>query len=147
MSLDLEGRERFRFFRLGPREKEELIEKLRDELSRRGEVVLAVVFGSFLKDYPFRDADVAVYVVGVGDFLDYKLGLEEELEKVANYPVDVAVLNDAPPWFVKKVLKEGRPIVVKQPLLLEKLYLKAIDEEQAFSGNRLGGLVEHLRSL
>jgi len=69
--------------------------------------------------------------------LDYKLRLKEELEKVVGYPIDVAVLNDAPPWFVKKVLNKGRPIVMKQPLLLEKLYLKAIDEEQVFSREQL----------
>jgi len=137
MSLELEERERFRFFRLSPREKEELIEKLRDELSKRGEVVLAVVFGSFLKDYPFRDVDVAIYAVPLEDSLDYKLRLEEELEEVIGYPIDVAMLNDAPSWFVKKVLEEGRPIVMKQPLLLEKLYLKAIDEEQVFSSEQL----------
>jgi len=133
MSLELEERERFRFFRLSPQEKEKLVEKLRGELSKHGEVVLAIVFGSFLKDYPFRDIDVAVYAVPLEDSLDYKLRLEEELEKVVGYPIDVVVLNDAPPWFVKKVLEEGRPIVVKQLLLLEKLYLKAIDEEQTFN--------------
>jgi len=133
MSLELEERECFRFFRLSSQEKEVLIEKLREVLDRHGEVMLAVVFGSFLKDYPFRDIDIAVYIVGVEDSLDYKLRLEEELEEVIDYPIDVVVLNEAPPWFVKKVLNEGRPIVVKQPLLLEKLYLKAIDEEQTFS--------------
>jgi len=139
MSLELEERERFRFFRLGPQEKEVLIKKLRDELSKRREVVLAVVFGSFLKDYPFRDIDVAVYAVPLEDSLDYKLRLEDELEKVIGYPIDIAVLNEAPPWFVKKVLEEGRPIVVKQPLLLEKLYLKAVDEEQVFSKRMVQG--------
>jgi len=133
MSLELEERERFRFFRLSPREKEVLIEKLRGELGKRREVVLVVVFGSFLKDYPFRDIDVAIYAAPLEDSLDYKLRLEEELEEVISYPIDVVVLNDAPPWFMKKVLEEGRPIVVKQPLLLEKLYLKAIDEEQVFT--------------
>jgi len=135
MSLEeLEEKERFKFFRLSPREKEKLIEKLKDELGKREEIKLAVVFGSFLKDYPFRDIDVAIYAAPLEDSLDYKLKLEDELEKAVGYPVDVAVLNDAPPWFVKKVLREGRPIVVKQPLLLEKLYLKAVDEEQALGG-------------
>jgi len=113
MSLELEERDRFRFFRLSPREKEELVEKLRGELGKHGEVMLAVVFGSFLKDYPFRDIDIAVYIVGVEDSLNYKLRLEEELEEVIGYPIDVVVLNEAPPWFVKKVLNEGRPIVMK----------------------------------
>jgi len=138
-SLELEERERFRFYSLSPQEKEGLLEKLREELSRHEEIKLAVVFGSFLKDYPFRDIDVAVYVVGGADPLDYKLGLEEELERKIGYPIDIAVLNEAPPWFVRKVLREGRALFTRHPLLLERLYLKAIDEEQHFKNlNRLG---------
>jgi len=130
MPLELEERERFRFYSLNPQEREELLERLREELCNRDEVKLAVVFGSFLKDYPFRDIDVAVYVTGNIDPLDYKLRLEEELERKIGYPIDVTILNEAPPWFARKVLKEGRTLFTKQPLLLERLYLKAIDEEQ-----------------
>lgn len=98
-------------------------------LSRHTEIVLAIVFGSFLKDYPFRDIDIAIYVVGNSDALDLKFELEEELEESVGYPIDVTVLNDAPPWFVKKVLREGLVLFTKQPLLPEKLLLKALDEE------------------
>lgn len=52
MSLDLEEKEKFRFYRLRPEEKERLLKKLKEELSRHEEVKLAVVYGSFLKDYP-----------------------------------------------------------------------------------------------
>jgi len=130
MSLELEERERFRFYSLNPQEREEILERLREELCNRDEVKLAVVFGSFLKGYPFRDIDVAVYVTGNIDPLDYKLRLEEELERKIGYPIDVTILNEAPPWFARKVLKEGRTLFTKQPLLLERLYLKAIDEER-----------------
>jgi len=130
MPLELEERERFRFFRLKPQEREGLLEKLRKELSEREEVQLAIVYGSFLKGYPFRDIDVAVYVAAEGDLLDYKLRLEEELEEKLGYPIDVAVLNEAPPWFAEKVLREGQLLLTRQPLLLEKLLLKAVDEER-----------------
>jgi len=130
LSLELEERERFRFYRLSPEEKILILNKLRDVLSKRSEIVLAIVFGSFLKDYPFRDIDIAIYTTGNPDPLDLKLELEEELEKVLNYPVDIAILNEAPPWFVKKVLKEGTLLFTKQPTLPEKLFLKALDEEK-----------------
>jgi len=130
MPLELEERERFRFFKLKPQEREGLLEKLRKELSEREEVQLAIVYGSFLKGYPFRDIDVAVYVAAEGDLLDYKLRLEEELEEKLGYPIDVAVLNEAPPWFAEKVLRKGQPLLTRQPLLLEKLLLKAVDEER-----------------
>jgi len=134
MPLDLEERERFRFFDLKPEEREELLGRLRRELGKREEVKLAIVHGSFLTGRPFRDVDVAVYVVVEGDLLDYKLRLEEELERELGYPIDVAVLNEAPPWFVRRVLREGRPLLARQPLLLEKLLLKAVDEEQHLIG-------------
>lgn len=70
--------------------------------------------------------DIAVYAVTNKDLLDYKLDLEEELERRMGYPIDVAILNEAPSWFVK----EGKILLTRQSLLLEKLYLKAIDEER-----------------
>ncbi len=129
MPLELEERERFRFYKLSPEEKLKILEKIREELEKHEEIKLAIVYGSFLKSYPFRDIDIAVYVVTDKDLLDYKFELEEKLENKISYPVDIAILNEAPPWFVRKVLKEGKILVQKQPLLTEKLYLKALDEE------------------
>ncbi len=129
MPLELEERERFRFYELSREEKDRVLKKLRELLSKHTEIVLAIAFGSFLKDYPFRDIDIAIYVVGNSDALDLKFELEEELEESVGYSIDVTVLNDAPPWFVKKVLREGLVLFTKQPLLPEKLLLKALDEE------------------
>lgn len=42
--------------------------------------LLAIVYGPFLRDYPFRDVDVVVYVKGEVDPLDYKFALDGELE-------------------------------------------------------------------
>ena len=128
--LDLEERERFRFFKLSLEEKIKLLDRLREELEKHSEIKLAVVFGSFLKDYPFRDIDIAIYVVTDRDLLDYKLDFEIELEDKIRYPIDIAILNEAPPWFIKKVLREGKILLERQPLLAERLYLKAVDEEQ-----------------
>ncbi len=129
MPLELEERERFRFYKLSLEEKLKILEKIREELEKHEEIKLAIVYGSFLKSYPFRDIDIAVYVVTDRDLLDYKFELEEKLENKISYPVDIAILNEAPPWFVRKVLKEGKILIQKQPLLAEKLYLKALDEE------------------
>ncbi len=129
MPLELEERERFRFYKLGLEEKLKILEKIREELERREEIKLAIVYGSFLKSYSFRDIDIAVYVVTDRDLLDYKFELEDELEDKISYPVGIAILNEAPSWFVRKVLREGKVLVQKQPLLAEKLYLKALDEE------------------
>ncbi len=128
--MELERKERFRFYRLCWEEKEGVLGRLRELLLGRGEIVLAVVFGSFLKDYLFRDVDIAVYVSKSVDPLDYKLSLERELSKHISYPVDVTVLNMAPPWLIKKIIEEGRTVLVKQLYITEKIYLKAIDAAQ-----------------
>ncbi len=75
MPLELEERERFRFYELSREEKNRVLKKLRELLSKHTEIVLAIVFGSFLKDYPFRDIDIAIYVVGNSDALDLKFEL------------------------------------------------------------------------
>lgn len=118
----------FSFYKLSPEEKIKVLEKLRKLMEQHEEVLLVVVYGSFLKNYPFRDIDVAVYVVGEVDPLDYKLKLDSELSDEISYPVDSKVLNEAPPWFVRKVLREGEVLLEKAPLIVEKLYLKALDE-------------------
>jgi predicted nucleotidyltransferase len=128
MSLELEEAERFRFHRLSREEKERIVETLRRALEERSEVMLAVLYGSLLRETSFRDVDVAVYLKENLDPLDYQLTLSMELEKLLSLPVDAKVLNNAPPWFLKKILEEGRVLVEKAPFTVEKLYLKALDE-------------------
>ena len=129
MSVEFEERERFTFHRLSREGREEVVRKLAEVLSGRDEVLLAVVHGSFVEDIPFRDVDLAVYVRGCFDPLDYKFTLDEELERVIGYVVDTQVLNDAPYYFVINVLQRGRVVVEKICFLREALLLKAFDEE------------------
>ncbi len=130
MSLELEEKEFFRFYELDKESREKIIVKIKEFLSWRDEIVLAVIFGSFLSEEVFRDIDIAVYVKPVvRDYLDYKFTLEEELTNITGYPVDVKILNEAPPVFTKNVLTTGRVLVEKIPFLYEKLLLKSIDEE------------------
>nr|MDO8078541.1 nucleotidyltransferase domain-containing protein [Candidatus Freyarchaeota archaeon] len=129
MSLEIEERERFRFFELKKRRKEALLRKIVNLLENREEVFWAFAYGSFLRDVPFRDVDIAVYVDRDVDPLDFRFRLGRELSRAIGLPVDVKVINRAPPWFIIKVINEGRRLVEKVPLLTEKLYLKAIDEK------------------
>ncbi len=79
-------------------EKKKIIESLREHLLKREEIVFAYLHGSFLKEGPFRDVDVAVYVsIEVHPF--YEEELEDELSRAIELPVDVRVLNSAPVTF------------------------------------------------
>ena len=129
VSLEIEERERFRFFELKKGRKEALLRKIVNLLENREEVFWAFAYGSFLRDVPFRDVDIAVYVDRDVDPLDFRFRLGRELSRAIGLPVDVKVINRAPPWFIIKVINEGRRLVEKVPLLTEKLYLKAIDEK------------------
>ncbi|HID90678.1 TPA: nucleotidyltransferase domain-containing protein, partial [Candidatus Bathyarchaeota archaeon] len=89
-----------------------------------------LVHGSFVRDTSFRDVDVAVYVAGSVDPLDCEFRLERELRGALGLPVDVRLLNEAPPWFTARVLREGTVLVGKVGLS-EGLYLRSMDEEMA----------------
>ena len=133
MSVELERRERFRFYELDSEEKRGIVDKLRKALVRRSEVLLAIVYGSFVRGRLVRDVDVAVYVGGGVKSFDYEFKLERELSEGVGIPVDVRVLNDAPPRFVLEVLSWGETLVSRVPGLLEKLYMKALDEKNYVS--------------
>ncbi|WP_346765908.1 nucleotidyltransferase domain-containing protein [Thermococcus sp. 9N3] len=86
--------------------KDEVIKALIEFLMEKEEIIFAYLHGSFLEGEFYRDIDVAVYVdpEKVKDFLSYELKLAVELELLLKYPVDVRVLNDAPPAFRYRVL-------------------------------------------
>jgi len=71
-------------------------------------VLLAVVYGSFVRRSFFRDLDVAVYTGGLAeDPLRLEATLCAELTEALGVPVDARVVDEAPPWFKLKVLEEG----------------------------------------
>jgi len=119
--------EKFKFYEINLEEKRKIVNKLKRMLKRRKEILLAIIYGSFLKDYPFRDIDVALYINQSMDPLDYKFMLEKELSEKTNYPMDVKILNYAPAWFILEVLENGK-ILVDKLGIAEKIYKKALDE-------------------
>lgn len=114
--------------RLGDGQKERVIESIAASLRARPELVFAYVHGSFLGG-DFRDVDIAVYLnEGLAheghaalsgdlgrqgpsrrryDRICYELDLEVHLERLSGLPVDVRVLNGAPPSFRFSVIKSG----------------------------------------
>ncbi len=104
MPLDLEKieeMERFRFYSLCENKKKDVIKMIIDVISKRQELVLAIVFGSFVRDELFRDIDLAVYVSKSVDPLKYKIEMDRTLSDLIGYPFDTHVLNYAPPLFIR----------------------------------------------
>ena len=117
--------ERYRYYRLSPREKKLLLKEMQDILEREG-VTLAIVFGSFLELESFRDIDVAIYERGLG--LKDISRISAKLERELKIPVDVVPLDRLPSKFRHQVLTKGRIILDKTPGLYETILIQAIDE-------------------
>ena len=83
-----------------PPDRDALTKALRQQITARPEIVFAVLHGSFLTDGPYRDIDVAVWVVPSArpdtGWHRYAVELAAELTVVVDATVDVQVLNEAP---------------------------------------------------
>lgn len=93
--------------------RDEIIERLRETLARRAEVLEAYLFGSWARGeaQPHSDVDVAVYVdearVASTPF-GYDAELAAELmAALGTDRVDVVLLASAPPLLYHRVLRDG----------------------------------------
>jgi len=82
----------------------EIIEKIKESLEKRVEIIFAYLHGSFAEDLPFKDIDVAVFVdekaVSRDDATDYGLRLTAIIEiETGVSPLDIRVINYAPTGF------------------------------------------------
>lgn len=85
-------------------EKEKIKNNLREIIQNKEEVVFAYLHGSFLEN-SFSDIDLAFFVRGIEDVLDYEISASIEIEKKIRIPIDVKVLNHAPLSFKYEVTK------------------------------------------
>ena len=102
------------YFQISTQVKEEIITHIRRFLENIPDLLFAYVHGSFITDEKFRDIDVAIYLKAAPlSPLQMEFDLETELLGAINKcPVDVRILNDAPPSFRYNVIKHGKPLVV-----------------------------------
>jgi predicted nucleotidyltransferase len=86
-----------RLFRADEERRSAIVRGLRDRLKGDCDVAFAYLFGSFARNDPFHDIDVAVYLSSsVDDRAAKALDLADTLSRRAGFPVDVRALNDAP---------------------------------------------------
>ncbi|OYT25410.1 MAG: DNA polymerase subunit beta [Thermoprotei archaeon ex4572_64] len=126
----LEDRRKFRFYRMSSEEKNKVVKLLMEVLSGRGEILVAVLFGGFVNYEVFRDVDIAVFTgftVPYNQVEVYEEELSRSLEKLIGLPVDVRVIDYAPPWFKIKALR-GIVLIEKEPALAVRLAFKAHQE-------------------
>ena len=98
-------------------EKEKVIQIISSHLFQQYDEILAVyIFGSFISERHFSDIDIGIITaMDLSKPLDFELKLENRLEKLIKYPVDVRILNRAPISFSQNVFRTGRVIIDKNP--------------------------------
>jgi len=103
---------------------------LSEILSRRNEILLAVIFGGFVESKIFRDIDIAVftgYKIPYDKVELYEEELSKLLESMVNLPIDVKVIDYAPPYFREKALN-GIVLAEREPALTARLKFKSHQE-------------------
>jgi predicted nucleotidyltransferase len=98
-------------------QKEKLIANISSFFTRNHtEILVAYIFGSFVNSESFADIDVGLVTRPEPDQpLNYELILENRLEKIVKYPVDIRLLNKAPLAFSQNVFRTGRVILDRDP--------------------------------
>jgi len=91
-------------FKLANEEKEKIKKNLIEIIQNKEEVIFAYLHGSFLIN-GFNDIDLAFFVNGIEDILDYEITSSLEIEKQIHFPIDLKVINPAPLGFKYEVTK------------------------------------------
>jgi predicted nucleotidyltransferase len=100
-------------------QKEKLVITISSFLEKNFQEIVAVyLHGSFATGLFFSDIDMGILIQnGLERALDFELEMENRLEKIVKYSVDVRVLNQAPLSFCQKVIRHRKVILDKNPNL------------------------------
>ncbi|MCO5172124.1 MAG: nucleotidyltransferase domain-containing protein [Planctomycetes bacterium] len=111
--------------------RDEVEQRLREYFAGREDVVAAYLFGSVARDEagPASDVDVGVLLGAAPPAgfagLRVQLDLEAALEALLRRPVQVVVLDRAPPDLVHRVLRDGRLVLERDPAARVRFEVRA----------------------
>jgi len=90
-------------------EKAAVLERIAALLGEKQNILFAYVFGSYVRENEFADIDIGIFVADeIIEGLDLEFKMEDEIQSLVHFPVDVRVINRAPSSFVYRLIKEGR---------------------------------------
>jgi len=104
---------------------------LRRVLSDDPRVAYALVFGSRARGSagPESDVDIAIALTKGTRLSALELGkLVAQLEEVAAKPIDLVLLDEAPPGLAFRVFRDGRPLFVRDESALIERKVRAVLE-------------------
>jgi hypothetical protein len=108
-----------------------MLEALRASLAEDPRIAYALVFGSHARGSatPHSDVDVAVGLVAGTRLGAFEVGaLVSRLEGAVGRPVDLVLLDDAPPGLAYRIFRDGRPLLVRDGRALALRKARAILE-------------------
>lgn len=91
-------------------EREQIINILKKRYSHKGEVCFGFLFGSYAVGKPGKnsDIDIGVYLQQADEnFFRYKMEEIINLQELLRKPVDLIIMNEAPPLLVHEIFKHG----------------------------------------
>jgi len=108
------------------------IKLLKKYFSKREDVLIAFVFGSYAKgcEIPESDFDLAIYLKQPSTKSEEEI--YSEVSDIVEKNVDLVCLNDAPASLISNIFRTGIPLIVKDKRLYLELYLKSSLEAEDF---------------
>jgi len=107
-----------RYVKLKEEDKGKVIERIKEVLRKEKKVKAAILFGSFTRRNFFNDIDIAV----LGELRKSDMDrIANELESRVKLPIDLKRFEELPPKLRYAVVKEGRPILIRD----KKSFLRA----------------------
>jgi uncharacterized protein len=110
-----------------------LIQKLREYFEKRDDILMAFIFGSYVKEQQTSesDFDIAVYFKPKGNILEWEetdIYSDEDriwgdVEKITGMRTDFVVMNRAPSTLAYSIIQEGLPIIIKNRALYLRFFL------------------------
>ena len=94
------------YYKIGKKQKEAIITKLKAHLSNQKEVTLAWLFGSITRRDSVRDLDLAFHAEPEMNFKDF-LELNAQIELELGMPVDMVEIANAPQKLKEKIFASG----------------------------------------
>lgn len=108
-----------------------MLDAVREILAADPRIAYAIAFGSVARGRagPHSDLDVAIGLAGGASLDLLALGaLSGRLAEIAERPVDLVLLDEAPPSLAYRVFRDGRALVVRDPEALAQRKVRAILE-------------------
>ena len=110
------------YYKLGKKQKEAIIVKLKALLANEKEIKLAWLFGSVTRSDSIRDLDIAIHVEPEMNFQDF-LNLNAQVELELRIPVDMVQIGNTPQKLKENILASG--ILIKGNQRLQREFQKA----------------------